>query len=99
MGLKDDTTRALHLVHSASDLHLFSEELKALEKKNSRMQFSFVSNREEFKEAVSALTASYGEGAYYCTSGSPDVVRSTKKLLKVLGIPRRRIFSESFLGY
>lgn len=98
-SLKDEATRPIHLVHSASDYHLFSDELKALAKVNNKMQLSFVANREEFKEAVASLTASYGEEAYYFTSGSPDVVRSTKKLLKGLGIPRRRIISESFMGY
>lgn len=98
-SLKDETTRPIHLIHSSSDFHLFSEELKILAEKNSQMQLAFVSNREEFKEAVSALTSTYGESAFYFTSGSPDVVRSTKKFLKSLGIPGRRIISESFMGY
>lgn len=98
-SLKDETTRPIHLIHSASDFHLFSDELKALEKQNSQMQLDFVQDREEFKEAVSTVTATYGDSAFYFTSGSPDVVRSTKKLLKGLGIPRRRIISESFMGY
>ena len=98
-SVKDETTRPIHLIHSSSDFHLFSDELKALEKANTQMKLAFVPNRTEFKEAVTAVAALYGLSAYYFVSGSPDAVRSTKKLLKSLGIPGRRIISESFMGY
>jgi len=98
-SLKDDTARPIHLVHSSSDFHLFSDELKELEKHNPQMQLAFVSSREEFKEAVTSVVTTYGQSAFYYVSGAPDVVRSIKKSLKGLGIQRKRIVSESFLGY
>ena len=98
-SLKDDTERPVHLIHSSSDFHLFSDELKELEKNNTKMELGFVSNREEFNLAVTSVVSIYGESAFYYISGALDVVRSIKKSLRGLGIRRNRIVSESFLGY
>ncbi|MDD4574418.1 MAG: FAD-dependent oxidoreductase [Sphaerochaeta sp.] len=98
-SLKDDTSRPVHLIHSSSDFHLFSDELKLLEKENSQMRLTFAMNRDEFRQAITAVALTHGNSAFYYVSGSPAVVRSTKNFLKGLGILRSRIISESFLGY
>lgn len=98
-ALKENTSRPIHLIHSSSEFHLFSDEFKALEKGNSQMKLTFVPNRVEFKEALTAVALTYSDSAFYYVSGAPDTVRATKKLLKGMHIPRRRIITESFMGY
>ena len=98
-SLKENTSRPIHLIHSSSDFHLFADEFKILEKGNAQMKLTFVPNRVEFKEALTAVALTYSDSAFYYVSGAPDTVKATKKLLKGLDIPRRRIITESFMGY
>ncbi|MDT4762070.1 FAD-dependent oxidoreductase [Sphaerochaeta sp. PS] len=98
-SLKDDMTRPLILVHTSSDFHLFSEELKALEKNNSQMQLAFVQDREQFRQSYTSAVATYGQTALYYVSGASHSVRSVKKALKGLGIKGNRIITEGFMGY
>lgn len=98
-SLKDDERRPIYLIHSSFNFHLFSDELKELAKNNSQMKLDFVSNREEFDEALSSVVAVLGQNALYYISGAPTIVKSIKKSLKDLGIKGRRIVSEAFLGY
>ncbi len=98
-SLKDDASRPIHLIHSAPDFHLFSDEFNELQKKNKQIELTYVANREEFKEAIKAVTAQYGSSGYYYIAGSPHTVAATRALLKAQGIKRRRSVHESFMGY
>ena len=75
-ALKDETSRPIHLIHSAKDFYLFGDELKQLEQKNPEIKLTFVSDREEFKEALTAVAFTYGASAYYYVSGSFEAIQS-----------------------
>ncbi|MDY0287290.1 MAG: FAD-dependent oxidoreductase [Sphaerochaeta sp.] len=98
-ALKDEKSRPIHLIHSAGGLHLFSEEFKQLAQENKEIRLTFVPDREEFKQALTALTCTYGSGAYYYVSGTFEAIRSTRTLLKGLGVKGRRIIYDPFFGY
>ncbi|MFA5602904.1 MAG: FAD-dependent oxidoreductase, partial [Bacilli bacterium] len=98
-ALKDDTARPIHLIHSSPDYYLFADEFKELQKENDQIKLTYVAHREEFKEAIKAANAQYGQSAYYYMAGSPAAVSATKALLKAQGIKRNRRIHESFQGY
>lgn len=98
-ALKDETTRLIHLIHSAKDFYLFSDELKQLEKENPEIKLTFVPNREEFKQALTAVAFSYDSSAYYYVSGTMKGIRSTRTLLKGLKVKGKRIIYDPFFGY
>lgn len=98
-ALKGQTSRPIHLIHSAKDFHLFAEEFKQLQQANKEIKLTFVSDREEFKEALTAVAFTYGSGAYYYVSGSFEAIRSTRSLLKGLKVKGRRIIYDPFFGY
>ncbi|HKL58888.1 MAG TPA: FAD-dependent oxidoreductase, partial [Sphaerochaeta sp.] len=98
-ALKDDTSRPIHLIHSAKGFHLFSDEFKQLSDKNKQIKLTFVSDREEFKQALTAVAFSYGSSAYYYVSGTFDAIRSTRSFLKSLKVKDKRIIYDPFFGY
>jgi ferredoxin-NADP reductase len=98
-ALKEETSRPIHLIHSAKDFYLFADEFKQLEQKNKEIKLTFVSNREEFKEALTAVAFTYGSSAYYYVSGSFGAIRSTRSLLKGLKVKGKRIIYDPFFGY
>lgn len=97
--LKDETSRPIHLIHSAKDFHLFADEFKQLAEKNKEIKLTFVPNREEFKEALTAVALTYGSNAYYYVSGTFDAIKSTRSLLKSLKVKGKRIIYDPFIGY
>ncbi|MBI9095872.1 MAG: FAD-dependent oxidoreductase [Sphaerochaeta sp.] len=97
--LKDETSRPIHLIHSAKDFHLFSDEFKQLEQKNPEIKLTYVSDREEFKEALTAVASTYGSSAYYYVAGSFEAIRSIRSLLKGLKVKGKRIIYDPFFGY
>ena len=99
LALKDETSRPIHLIHSAKDFHLFADEFKGLQLKNKEINLTFVSNRDEFKEALTAVASTYGSSAYYYVSGPFDAIRSTRTLLKSLKVKGKRIIYDPFFGY
>lgn len=98
-SLKDQTSRPIHLIHNARDFHLFSDEFKQLAEQNSEIKLTFVANREEFKEALTAVALTYGSTAYYYVSGSFDAIKATRSLLKGLKVKGKRIIYDPFFGY
>jgi len=98
-ALKDETSRPIQLIHSAKDFYLFADEFKALEQKNQEIKLTFVADREDFKEALTAVASTYGSSAYYYVSGSFDAIRSTRTLLKGLKVKGNRIIYDPFFGY
>lgn len=98
-ALKDQTSRPIHLIHSAKDFYLFADEFRQLAQQNKEIKLTFVPDREEFKQALTAITCTYGSGAYYYVSGTFDTIRSTRSLLKDLGVKGRRIIYDPFFGY
>ncbi len=97
-ALKDETSRPIHLIHSAKDFYLFGDELKQLEQKNPEIKLTFVSDREEFKEALTAVAFTYGASAYYYVSGSFEAIQSNRALLKELKVKGKKIIYDPFFG-
>lgn len=98
-SLRSETSRPIHLVHSAKDFHLFGEEFKQLAKENNAIHLTFVSDREEFKQALTAVALTYGSSATYYVAGTFEAIRSTRTLLKGLKVKGKRIVYDPFLGY
>ncbi|HKM06859.1 MAG TPA: FAD-dependent oxidoreductase [Sphaerochaeta sp.] len=98
-ALKDETSRPIHLIHSAKGLPLFSDEFKQLSDKNKQIKLTFVSEREEFKQALTAVAFSFGSSAYYYVSGTFEAIRSTRSFLKSLKVKGKRIIYDPFFGY
>ncbi len=98
-ALKDETCRPIHLIHSAKDFHLFSDEFNRLAEKNSEIKLTFVSDRQEFRQAVTAVALTYGSSAYYYVSGSFDAIKATRSLLKGLKVKGKKIIYDPFFGY
>jgi len=98
-ALKAETSRPIHLIHSAKGFYLFSDEFKQLAEANKEIKLTFVSDREEFNEALTAVASTYGSSAYYYVSGSFDAIRSTRTLLKSLKVKGKRIIYDPFFGY
>lgn len=98
-ALKDETSRPIHLIHSAEDFYLFADEFKELERANKEIKLNYLSNREEFKEALTAVASTYGSSAYYYVSGSFKAIRSMRSLLKGMKVKEKRIIYDPFIGY
>ena len=98
-ALKDETSRPIHLIHSARDFYLFKDEFEQLQQKNKEIKLTFVPNREEFKEALTAVAFTYGSSAYYYVSGSFKAIKETRSLLKNLKVKGKRIIYDPFFGY
>lgn len=97
--LKDETSRPIHLIHSAKDFYLFGDELKQLAQENQAIKLTFVYDREEFKQALTAVAVTYGSSATYYVSGSFKAISSIRSLLKGLKVKGSRIIYDPFLGY
>ncbi len=97
--LANDSRRAIHIVYSSSDYHLFGDEIKAIVEKNPSMSLYLVSSREGVEERLTILVKEYGNQAYYYMSGSPSVIDSVAKLLRSKGVSTNRLIEDSMRGY
>ncbi len=79
------------LIHADNTTHTFRDLTEKL-----ATDTYYVSGREAFEQAI---VDSLGAEALYYLSGSPKFIRATKRTLKLRGIKRSCIKTDSFLGY
>jgi ferredoxin-NADP reductase len=96
--LEGNNRRRVHLIHSGSE-HLFRGELEGISSRDPNIAIEYVGDRDEAGEAVTEYILQYGSHGYFYVSGVPGLIRATKKLLESLGVRRRQIINDPFLGY
>ncbi len=99
MSLKDEKKRAIHVVYVSSDYHLFGEDLDEIVEKNNNIKVYKLSDRQEASDKLRAIAKENGNNALYYLSGSMNVIKSSKDLLKKKNIQGKRVLSDFFLGY
>lgn len=97
--LEHDTTRDIFLVHSASDTHLFKNEMDAIAASNSKFHPFYTKDREETRRTYLNLAETLGNDARYYVSGTPKSVNDISKRLRSNGINITRIIFDPYFGY
>ncbi len=97
--LENESRREIHVVHVASDYHLFEDDLKSLAEANDKIKLQMTSDAAATQDILKDLVNRLGNDAYYYISGSISATRSLKKLLKGNNVERNRIIHDPFLGY
>jgi ferredoxin-NADP reductase len=96
--LEYNNHRRVRLIHSGSE-HLFRGELEGIANGDPNIGIEYVGDRDEAEEAVTEHILQYGSHGYFYVAGAPGMIRGTKKLLRSLGVRKRLIISDPFLGY
>ncbi|NLB20517.1 MAG: FAD-dependent oxidoreductase [Clostridium sp.] len=97
--LEKDRSRSIELIYTASDFHLFEDELQSITLDNNKLTIHLVYSKEETNTVLANLIAKYKDEAYYFLSGSPSFIQSIKKQIKDKGIKGKRIINDPFIGY
>lgn len=98
-SLEHDTSRDVQVVYASSGYHLFGDELTTLSEQNTSMNLIKTQSRQETLDQYSSLAKQYGNQAYYYISGSAKAINSIKEQLTELGVNKKRIINDPFLGY
>lgn len=98
-SVKDDQSRDIHVVYSSSEYHLFKDDIDLIAQANPKIRLEYTNHRDETKAKLTELAKKYGNDAYYYTSGSGSVIKSTRSLLKELGIAKANMLNDHFEGY
>ena len=97
--LENDRTRAVELIYSASEFHLFQDELEAIALDNNKITLHIVYSKKETNKVLANLISQYKNEAYYFLSGPPSFIQTIKKQIKDKGIKGKRIINDPFIGY
>jgi ferredoxin-NADP reductase len=91
--------RQVILLYASEKYHLFQNELDNIADSDKKISIRYLTTREETEAAVNELSSHYGNDALYYISGAPQMIRSTKKLIKSNNVKGRRIINDPFIGY
>ena len=94
-----DTSRPVEIIHSAEDYHLFGDEIKIIAGANGMITYHQTRAKEETQSKIVEIAGKYKNLAYYYISGSFDIIKSVRRLLKKEGIKGKRFVHDPFLGY
>ena len=72
---------------------------KKISSKDDRIKHHFIHSREESYRLLNKYITTYGNSAFYYLSGTPSMLRETRKKLKARGIMRSQIITDPFFGY
>ncbi len=97
--LEGNNKRKVELIYSSKDFYLFEQDILDIAAKDKLVKLNLVSSRGETKKIIQSLVDIYESNAYYYISGSPKMVRASKKIIKSNKIRNKRIISDSFIGY
>ena len=97
--LAKETSRGIHVIHAASDYHLFEDDLKDIAGSNDQISLHLTKEKEETQAKLKELASRFGNDAYYYVSGNGKVISSTKDLLINVNVKGNRIINDPFLGY
>lgn len=92
--------RALHLLYGDSrGSFVLREDLERLKERTGNTHIRYIRDNNELMEEVKAHAAKYGNTADYFVSGPPAMVKAVKETLKALGIGKKSIKADPFMGY
>ena len=97
--IEGETGRPVEIIHSSDDYHLFGDEIKSMAESNAMITYHQTRSKEETQKLVLNLAKEYKNLAYYYISGSFDIIKSVRKILKKQGIKAKRLVHDPFLGY
>lgn len=97
--LEGNNKRKVELIYTSKDFYLFEQDILDIASKDELIKLHLISSREDTKKIIQSLVDIYGNNAYYYISGSPKMVRASKKTIKSNKIRNKRIISDSFIGY
>jgi len=97
--LEKGNNRQVDIIYAAEKYYLFEEEIKLMVAKDPKINLNFTESTEETQAEIKAITKQLGNGAYYYISGSPNMIKSTKKLIQSEGVKGKQILNDPFFGY
>lgn len=98
-SIGSDQKREVYVVYPSKQYHLFKEEIDSIAHMNAKIHLSYLHKSEEAQAKLTKLAKKLGNEAYYYTSGSGQVIKSTRNLLQGLGIEKNNMLNDHFEGY
>lgn len=97
--IEKGNNRFITLIFSARNEHLYKEDILQIAEKDKRITVHFLHSKEESTYLLHKAIMRYGNSAYYYISGTPDMIKSTRKILCSRSITRSHIITDPFYGY
>ena len=98
-SIGNNRQREVHVIYPSAQYHLFKDELDSIAQVNPRIHLSYLHQADQAQAELTAHAKGLGNDAYYYIAGSEQVIGSIGKLLGQLGIAKRHILSDHFIGY
>lgn len=99
LHLKKDYPERITIIYESSEYHLFYKELEAISDENNNIRLHLVTRNEETMDLMNNCILNSNKPIKCLLSGNPRFVKHTKEALIQKGIPKGKIFRDSFFGY
>ncbi len=96
IGKQEFNGRIKLLYMNSSDSFLFGEEFKAME--NEKISTEFFTDKQAFENRIKQMV-SQSDNTDYFVAGSKHMTNSIKKMLIEMGIKKKNIKTDTFIGY
>jgi len=99
--LGEDIHATLLYANKSPDEVIFKDELENLSKKFNNLVVKYIYSPTKISKDIinDSMGASKLENTNFYLSGPPKMIKTYKKLLKDIGISRKNIYSDPFMGY
>jgi len=99
--LSEDIHATLLYANKSAEEVIFKIELDKLSDKLKNLKVQYLYSPAMITESIikDSISDSKSENTNYYLSGPPEMIKTYKKLLKDIGISRKNIYSDPFMGY
>jgi len=97
--LEKGNERSVILIYSAKEKHIYKNLISNIAENDKHIKTHFVHTKEESIIILNKTVAEFGNKAYYYISGTPKMIKDTRKKLKSAKIKAARIITDPFYGY
>ena len=98
-SIRSNQKREVYVIYASAQYHLFKDEIDSIAQENPQIHLVYVHQSEQAQAKLTELTKKFGNAAYYYIAGAGQVIKSTKNLLKSLGIKKGNLLNDYFVGY
>jgi len=97
----EDIHATLLYANKSPDEVIFKDELENLSKRLNNLEVKYIYSPTKISKDIinDSMGASKLENTNFYLSGPPKMIKTYKKLLKDIGISRKNIYSDPFMGY
>lgn len=97
----EDIHATLLYANKSPDEVIFKDEFENLSKRLNNLEVKYIYSPTKISKDIinDSIGASKLENTNFYLSGPPEMIKTYKKLLKDIGISRKNIYSDPFMGY